>query len=289
VQQRMMEAEIEEKKTILAVDDDQMNLEIITNITTKAGYHVLTASNGREALKLFEQKQEKIKAIVLDWMMPEMDGIQVLKLIKKHPNRQNIPVIMQTAKNNKEDIVKGINEGAYYYLTKPFEEEVLLSILRAAVSDFERYEDLSTQLQIGERIPGLMNEGCFQFQTLHEGKQLAQWLARACPSSINMALGLNELFSNAVEHGNLGISYEEKTELNNSNTLEPEIHHRLQLPENLKKQVKVTFEKNSEKIRIRIKDQGKGFEFSKYLAVSTERLSDNHGRGIVMTKNVLPE
>lgn len=105
-------------------------------------YDILTGTNGKEALNILQTTQETIKVIVLDWMMPEMSGIEVLQWIKKQPKLQKIPVIMQTAKSYKSDVANGIGQGAYQYLIKPFEEEVLQAMIRSAVEEFDRYQSV---------------------------------------------------------------------------------------------------------------------------------------------------
>lgn len=275
---------MEKQITILVVDDDKTNLEIISEYLIDEDYQVLTAIDGKEALALLESKQEEINTILLDWMMPEMDGLELLRIIKERQEFQNIPVIMQTAKARSEDIVKGINAGAYYYLTKPFEENVLLSIVKAAITDFNLSRSLRERIRKEESISGLMDRGYFRFKTIREAENLAYWIANASPAPKATIVGLFELFINAIEHGNLGIGYAEKSLLMENGTWWNEIHQRLELPEHSGKYVEVTFEKKGEQIKIRIKDQGRGFDFKKYLEMDENRVFDNHGRGIIMAK-----
>jgi anti-sigma regulatory factor (Ser/Thr protein kinase) len=101
-----------------------------------------------------------------------------------------------------------------------------------------------------------------------------------------LAIGLIELFLNAVEHGNLGIGYKEKSVLNLNGTWDVEIERRMALPENASKVVEVEFQRVQKEIRFRIRDQGQGFDWESYLQFSPERAFDSHGRGIALARNL---
>ncbi|MGK0290953.1 MAG: DNA-binding response OmpR family regulator [bacterium] len=131
--------------TILAIDDDENNLELISEFLSIEGYKIITAKDGIEAIELLREKNHElnIQTIILDWMMPRMDGIEVLEWLKKQEALKKIPVIMQTAKASVENVVEGLDRGVYQYLTKPFREEVLLSMVRSAVEERKRFESLT--------------------------------------------------------------------------------------------------------------------------------------------------
>jgi len=116
-----------ENPTILCVDDEPYNLELLSAILEPAGYNVVKANSGKEALSILEQKH--IDLILLDVMMPEIDGFEVTKMIKSSEKWQNIPIIIITALASKQDRIKGIEAGAEEFLTKPFDKsEVLVRI-----------------------------------------------------------------------------------------------------------------------------------------------------------------
>ncbi len=113
-------------KFILIVDDDKDTRNIIRTILNAKGYETKEASNGKEALALV--KDEVPQLILLDLMMPEMSGYDVITHLKINPNTQNTPVIMLTAKVENEDILTGYNEYAVdYYITKPFTPKHLIN------------------------------------------------------------------------------------------------------------------------------------------------------------------
>jgi CheY-like chemotaxis protein len=109
---------------VLVVDDDEDNTVIASTILRTQGYEVRVAFNGPAALKIIED--ERIDLVLLDVMMPEMDGIEVLDRIKSNPRNAGLPVILVTAKSQDEDVLTGYKCGADYYITKPFTSRQLL-------------------------------------------------------------------------------------------------------------------------------------------------------------------
>jgi len=113
-----------DKKRILVVDDERHIVRLVQVNLERAGYEVLTAFDGIEALD--KVKNDNPDMVVLDVMMPRMDGFEVLKNLQSDPRFQNIPVIMLTAKAQDADIFKGWASGVSSYLTKPFNPRELL-------------------------------------------------------------------------------------------------------------------------------------------------------------------
>jgi len=111
-------------KRILVVDDERHIVRLVQVNLERAGYEILTAYDGIEALD--KVKTESPDMVVLDVMMPRMDGFEVLKNLQADPRYQNIPVIMLTAKAQDADIFKGWASGVSSYLTKPFNPRELL-------------------------------------------------------------------------------------------------------------------------------------------------------------------
>jgi anti-sigma regulatory factor (Ser/Thr protein kinase) len=110
-------------------------------------------------------------------------------------------------------------------------------------------------------------------------------LAGACPDPERVVIGLTELLLNAIEHGNLGITYDEKTRLNTRESWQAEIKARLALPENRNKCVDFRFERLPTEIRFTIRDEGKGFDWRRFIQIDPRRAFDTHGRGIVMARS----
>jgi two-component system alkaline phosphatase synthesis response regulator PhoP/two-component system response regulator VicR len=115
-------------KKILAVDDERHIVRLVQINLQKEGYEVVTAGNGREALEKVES--EKPDLIVMDVMMPEMDGFEALEKLKANPETAQIPIIMLTAKAQDADVFSGWQKGADLYLTKPFNPSELLTFVK---------------------------------------------------------------------------------------------------------------------------------------------------------------
>ena len=274
-----MKKEIQGQR-ILVVDDTLAVRMVLQSLLESMGLEVVLAEDGLQCLDILQH--DTPDAILLDILMPGMNGFEVLMWIKNQPKLKDIPVIMQTAMDDTESIKRGVDEGAFYYLTKPVELKLLRSIVGAAISDFREKKALREQIIKSENPFGLMVEGTFRFRMLAEAEYLAVRIANASPSPKKVAV-INELIINAIEHGNLGITYDEKTEYIDNATWHSEIERRLALPEHVNKNVEVRIKKYPDKMTVLIADQGHGFDFEKYLKLDESRVLDNHGRGIVMT------
>jgi len=114
---------MKETKNILVVDDNQINLQVVTNYLKECNYNVALALDGKNAIKILESTE--IDLILMDIMMPEMDGIETTKIIKQNEKLCDIPVIFLTAKTQPKDIVNGFQTGGVDYITKPFNSEEL--------------------------------------------------------------------------------------------------------------------------------------------------------------------
>ncbi|TGK90115.1 response regulator [Leptospira bourretii] len=273
---------------LLAVDDEMINLMIIDESLSDKGFTVVKAKDGEEAYQILSSGSTLFHAIILDRLMPKMDGIELLKKIKRSEKYKDIPVIFQTAMSSVTDMTEGLDAGAFYYLTKPYSRTLLIRIVQTAVEHFIKLQRAKEDLHKGMGALRHMVTGEFRIRSIRESHELAPLLANACPDPERVLTGIMEILNNAIEHGNLGISYQEKSELHDNDKLMEEIFRRLDTPEFKDKFVKVTFEKNEERIEIRVSDQGKGFDWQRYLSVEamTKNAFKTHGRGIFMARKL---
>lgn len=270
--------------SVLIVDDEPFNLEIIAEYFDGAGYDLVSFDSGAAAWEALATPGSNFDLAILDRMMPGLDGISLLKRIKADPRLAGLPVIMQTAASAPEQLREGLQAGAYYYLTKPYERDSLLSIARAALSDAAARADLQKRLREHENALQLMREGYFELSTVDEAAGLASFLAQATPRPDSAILGLSELLINGVEHGNLGITYNEKSELKRRDLWQQELVKRSALEENRHKRVRVRLTREDGRMCIRIADEGAGFDWRKYLDFDPERAFDPNGRGIALAR-----
>lgn len=118
-------------RTVLVVDDEKDIIDLVDYNLTREGFTVQTADNGWQALDRVRKKRPDV--IILDWMMPEMDGLEVCRRLRQNPDTASIPIIMLTAKSDTVDKVLGLEMGADDYLTKPFHIRELLARIRAVM------------------------------------------------------------------------------------------------------------------------------------------------------------
>ncbi len=116
------------KENVLIIEDEEDIQELITYSLAKEGYHTTAVGTGEEGLKTAKSKQPNL--IVLDLMLPGMDGLEICRLLKNDPKTQHIPIVMLTAKGEESDVVAGLELGADDYITKPFSPKVLVARIR---------------------------------------------------------------------------------------------------------------------------------------------------------------
>ncbi len=116
------------KKKILIVEDEESLLKLESILLTSKGYDVKGVANGQSALDAIAE--EKPDLVLLDIMLPEIDGFEVCQRIKDEPTTKNIPVIMLTAKKSREDMARGERVGADWYITKPFKSAMVIETIQ---------------------------------------------------------------------------------------------------------------------------------------------------------------
>ena len=124
---------------VLVVDDEEDILELLSHILSKEGYKVRCAVSGEEALA--RVKSEIPDLIVLDLMLPGIDGFEVARRLKEDAKTSHLPIIMLTAKTEESDVVTGLEIGAHDYVTKPFSPKVLIARMRAVLRRMDKGEN----------------------------------------------------------------------------------------------------------------------------------------------------
>ncbi|MDA9069586.1 response regulator transcription factor [Algibacter sp.] len=149
---------------ILLVDDEPDILEIVGYNLSSEGYQVITAANGQEGVK--KAKKELPHLIVLDLMMPEMDGIEACEIIRKNPDLKNTIITFLTARGEDYSQVAGFDAGADDYITKPIKPKVLVSKVKALLRRFKE-EDVEDTLKVGSLV---INRD--EYKVVSEGKEI---------------------------------------------------------------------------------------------------------------------
>jgi CheY-like chemotaxis protein len=271
---------------ILIVDDNPHDRALLAEYLTREGYEIETAEDGVEGFHVLERDPARFDVVLLDRNMPRLGGVELLQWLKKNGELRSLPVILQTASDSRSDLLEAMKGGAFYYLTKPYDVEMLITVVATAVRDRANYRQLQLLARRGEMATTLMRSATFRLRTVEEARDVGTLVAGLCPDPSNTVIGLTELIVNAVEHGNLGITYAEKSELSGMDRWLTELERRAALPENANKYVDVSFTRDERHIRITIRDQGPGFDWKPYLEPDPTRVFDTHGRGITIARRL---
>ncbi|MQS75974.1 response regulator transcription factor [Companilactobacillus halodurans] len=135
------------KNTILIVEDERSLSSYVGKELEFEDFNVIIANDGVEALDLYEKNQNKLLLILLDWMLPKLDGMEVLRRIRKN---DQVPVIVMTARDYVGDKVAGLDNGADDYITKPFEIEELLARIRVIQRHVEHMTEPEQTYQVAD-------------------------------------------------------------------------------------------------------------------------------------------
>ena len=231
--------------TILVVDDERLIRNTLSQAIELFGYQVLQASDGEEALEILVETPPDL--ILLDIMMPNMDGRELLRRLRSHTTTQAIPVILLTALSDNKDIVEGLELGADDYLTKAVDLDVLHARIRAKLSQVARTETNSSvqgsiyspgafMSELERELVRMKNQppqGFIASIELHELERLTDWLGQTILPSINKQVQAQIL----LEQHPLEIL-----------TIDSNAHFLLLMPESTRKQAKARLTRLSERI-----------------------------------------
>ncbi|OOV88729.1 response regulator [Oceanospirillum linum] len=271
---------------VLLIEDEEIIAGFIEHTLAKEDIQVVLMPNAESAWTYLQDNPCQTDVILLDRQLPGMDGIEFLQRLKQDTALQRIPVIIETAASDQESIQQGIDAGAYYYLVKPLQRELLIPIINEAASQYREFCTLQETLNETSQALQLMSHAEFTLRTLPEARLLTNALSQIYPEPKKVATGLLELLVNAVEHGNLNISYEEKTLLLMSRQWHEEVEKRLRDPKYKERRVHVSYRKESNRIVLTITDDGNGFNWEPYLEIQPDRVFHLHGRGIAMARRI---
>src|SRR4028119_82102 len=145
---------MEKKTSVLVVDDEPNGFDVIEAHLYREGYDLLYVSSGKEALNRLDAIEPDV--ILLDVMMPKMDGIEVCRLIKSDPSWKHIPILMVTALNSKDDLARSLDAGADDFLTKPVSGVELRARVRSMLRIKQQYDALQATLQLREDLSSMI-------------------------------------------------------------------------------------------------------------------------------------
>ncbi len=269
---------------VLVIDDEELNLFIIEEFLAEESLSLDLQSDPAQAWQQLDSPGSRYSLVILDRLMPGLDGLDFLRRMKADSRFVHIPVIMQTAASAPEQVREGLQAGAYYYLVKPYEPEALISIVRGALEDFHVHQALRRLSRRQEDAQKLLIAAEYRFASLRDIRSLVPTLAGFAAAPDLVASGLSDLMVNAVEHGNLGITYEEKARLKLDGEWEREVERRLVLPQYQARHACIRVERRGDQVEFTIRDQGEGFDWPRFLDFDPARAFDPNGRGIAMAR-----
>lgn len=274
----------DEQVTILVVDDEEMIRLLIKRTLSKFfNYNIVCASNGKQALELYEQL--KPLCVFSDIIMPVMDGLTLLEKLKDIDPGAN--VVLLTGYGTEDMVIRALRAGALNYLKKPVKVEELILITKKLVSlHHEEQQNKITVVPVREERKLLAIDNNI-YDVSGVINQLLQCATNICkPTSLTgMKTGLYEIIINAIEHGNLDITFEEKSQALEQDKYNDLLQERYNSPEFKDRKVTIEYVMDEEKLCFTIRDEGSGFDWeSVTYEDDMESLSRPHGRGILMTR-----
>jgi CheY-like chemotaxis protein len=277
--------------TVLVIDEEPDELSFLERALEEGGFTLRAArsiADGRAAIEkaLAPGGGDELDAILLDWRTPDREAVELLDWLEALPRRGQLEIIVQSSGEVPERLRPGLDRGVFFHLAKPYQADRLRCLVGAAIASQQCRRSL---LELTERVRdcfALLAQGTFEIQTPQQAELLAAHIGSACGDP-QRGVGVLELLTNGIEHGNLGISYEEKSRLLAERRYQEELERRLELEENRHKRVRATLTRIGDHLQILIVDCGPGFDFQRYLAFDKERLFHAHGRGILLARAAL--
>lgn len=188
---------------ILIIDDNPQNVQVIGQMLLNAGYNVSFATSGAEAIEIIDE-QQNFDLILLDILMPEMDGFEVCRRIKKNENSSGIPIIFLTAKSDKGSVVQGLKLGANDYISKPFNDNELLLRVKTQIDLLKQREKLK---QVNQILEEKVKEKTAQLLQANEKLALLEkakndfltLISHELRTPLNIINGFTEILSDALK------------------------------------------------------------------------------------------
>lgn len=271
---------------ILLIDDEPLVRDELGGLLRDQGYDVQTAADGEEGLALFRNLRPDM--VITDVRMPRRDGISVAITIRREDPM--VPVTVITGHGNEAMAIDALRAGVTDFIKKP----VRLDELTAALGRMEAARRLpgpdATELPASAELM----EQAWRYRLGNDPRGIPGFvdhLLRGCATGVDRArvlelsLALRELVLNAVEHGNLRLTYEEKTHALETGTMDQLLRERSQQPELGRRRVTVSASRVPHRLLFRVADEGGGFDWRVLPDVNdTSHLLATHGRGILLAR-----
>lgn len=270
------------KPRVLVVDDQEALRTLLARLLDREGFDPVQAEDGAQAVELY--KSEAPLVVVSDIMMPKMDGLTLLNEIRRID--RNATVILMTGQGNEDVLLKALRGGATNFFKKPFAVRELIEEIRKVV-EFRleaARSSLFSPLLVEETKTFVMPRADSPFFPIIN--QITLQLPCILPAEdiLNLKIGIEEVITNAIEHGNLGITFEEKSKAIQEGRLADLIAAKGRESDAAGRRVRITSRLSPQRFEITIRDDGRGFNWRSLPAVEPENLLAFNGRGLFLTK-----
>ncbi len=189
-----------DKQTILVVDDEQDLLDLIEYNLKKEGFDVLKAEDGKEGIKMARKHSPDL--VLLDIMMPKMDGLEVVEIMRDDDDLRRIPIIFLTARGDEKTEVEGLNKGGDDYITKPISTTKLISRIKAVLRRFEEAEEPANKLEVHDIVIDkdryIVTRGEEEFQLPRKEFELLYFLAGRKGKVMDRQTLLNQVWGDNI-------------------------------------------------------------------------------------------
>ncbi len=270
---------------IIIIDPIKESRQWIETSLVDKGHHCACLDSIPEKLSDLDDPTNEVGGILLSLNFDLEEVSSFTRNLVRNNAYKHVPLIGLIGDD--PDAHKKLDWGRkdfFHFLEASPSRKTLYRIVETTLSSYKSSTSLVKEIKTRTSAIGLIDSGTFHLKNLKECEALTTMLSLACPEPTAVALGLSELLVNAVEHGNLGITYTEKTKLMNKGGWDAEVELRLSAPENINKNVEVKFFRNQEKITFVISDQGNGFDWQSFLTETPVTSNSKHGRGISLAR-----
>jgi response regulator RpfG family c-di-GMP phosphodiesterase len=248
----------------------------------KNGFSIIHAASNDEANKMLLTNRDT-QMIILDGNFPQKQLTDFVEFLEKDHDFSKIPVIINGASKDNADILENLKSTYHYILPHFLEPHIQTSMIKSVANDInekkqktKEFESIFTSMQYIENCT-------LKIKTLDDVTNVSDFIAKLHPNAEKVFLGISEILINSVEHGNLNIDYETKSQLISTGNWVDEINRRLTLDEHKHKQVIINISNTDTKLSCHIIDQGTGFNWKNFTANNNQNPSTTtHGRGIAL-------
>ncbi|MCW9035690.1 MAG: ATP-binding protein [Rhodospirillales bacterium] len=272
---------------VVIIDPHQRSRERIMNILTSNGHDCTGFNTIPDQVSELDEIKKEVGGILLSLSFDLKAVSEFTRNLVRSKKYKHVPLIGVLGDDpDAHNKLEWERKDFFHFLETEPSEVALLHIVETTLSSYRSSVSLVTELKTRTSAIGLITSGTFHLKTLRECEALTTMLSLACPEPTAVALGLSELLVNAVEHGNLGITYAEKTDLMSHGGWDIEVQKRLADPENCQKNVEVKFIRDEKQIIIKVTDEGGGFDWQHFLTETPVTANSRHGRGISLARTM---